>query len=118
MYLRDATHAPEEYGKGWTVRYTTDLSGEVDFYVRGEEYSIQLDTWVKRIRRQAVSGSADFAEASITDEVLSAIVNSADGSERRLDAHPDATDKLPPQRPTGFWGRSRQRRRLLSLSGE
>ncbi|GAB7066160.1 Gfo/Idh/MocA family oxidoreductase [Mycobacterium hodleri] len=117
VYLRDATHAPEEYGKGWTVRYTTDLSGEVDFYVRGEEYSIQLDTWVKRIRRQAVSGSADFAEASITDEVLSAIVNSADGSERRLDAHPDATDKLP-QRPTGFWGRSRQRRRLLSLSGE
>ena len=29
--------------KGWTIRYTTDLTDEVWFYLRGEEYSAQID---------------------------------------------------------------------------
>jgi scyllo-inositol 2-dehydrogenase (NADP+) len=110
VYLRDAALAPEEYGKGWTVRYTTELTGEVDFYVRGEEYSAQLDTWVKRIADHAVSGPADFAEASITDELLHAIVNSADGGLRSLDARQDAGDNQA-KSTTGFWGRRMGRRR-------
>jgi scyllo-inositol 2-dehydrogenase (NADP+) len=110
VYLRDGALAPEEYGKGWTVRYTTELTGEVDFYVRGEEYSAQLDTWVKRIADHAVSGPADFAEASITDELLHAIVNSADGGLRSLDARQNAGDNQP-ECTTGFWGRRRERRR-------
>lgn len=111
VYLRDAIKAPAGYGKGWTVRYTTDLTSGVDFYVRGEEYSAQLDTWVKRIKDQAVSGSADFAEASITDEVLFAIVNSADGGHRRLDGKHNPESERP-QRTPGLWRRGNLRRRL------
>lgn len=85
VYLRDAESAPEGYGKGWTVRYTTELTDEVDFYVRGEEYSAQLDTWVNRINQLAISGTSDFTDACITDELLYAIANSADGSVQRLD---------------------------------
>jgi predicted dehydrogenase len=111
VYLRDAALAPEGYSNGWTVRYTTELTREVDFYVRGEEYSAQLDTWVKRITKNAISGTADFAAASVTDEVLYAILNSAEGGMRNLDARQDADDNQP-ERPTGFWGRRRERRRL------
>lgn len=105
VYLRDRSLAPQGYGTGWTVRYTTELTKEVAFYVRGEEYSVQLDTWVQRIADEAVSGPADFAEASITDEVLHAILNSSDGAVRTLDA---AKEQV--QRPHGFSSRLRKRR--------
>jgi scyllo-inositol 2-dehydrogenase (NADP+) len=110
VYLRDAALAPEGYRKGWTVRYTTELTGEVDFYVRGEEYSAQLDTWVKRIAENALSGTADFAEASVTDEVLYAILNSADGGLRGLDTHEAACDEQA-KSTSGFWNRRRERHR-------
>lgn len=109
VFLREAAQAPEGYGKGWTVRYTTELTDEVDFYVRGEEYSAQLDSWVKRIAGQAVAGSADFAEAGVTDAVLHAILNSADGGVRHLDAHEDRDDMHVEK--TGVWSRLRNRRR-------
>ena len=110
VYLRDAALAPAEYGKGWTVRYTTELTDEVDFYVRGEEYSAQLDTWVQRIADHHVTGIADFAEASITDEVLYAILHSADGAVRTLDARASTGDAQP-ETSTGFWSRLKRRRR-------
>ena len=34
---------PEGYGAGWNVRYTTELTEPVGFYLRGEEYSAQLE---------------------------------------------------------------------------
>ena len=110
VYLRDATSAPPEYGRGWTVRYTTELTGEVDFYVRGEEYSAQLDTWVMRIAEQAVSGPADFTEAGVTDEVLFAILNSADGGVRSLDAQASDDDRSAKRTPR-LRSRLRMRRR-------
>lgn len=90
-YLRDGTLAPDGYDTGWTVRYTTELTQEVDFYVRGEEYSAQIDAFVKRVQVGAVSGPADFAEAAIADEVLFAIANNESGGIRAvgmLDAVP------------------------------
>ncbi len=109
VYLRDEALAPAGYGKGWTVRYTTELTDEVDFYVRGEEYSAQLDTWIKRIADHAVTGSSDFTEASVTDEVLYAILNSADGNVRTLDSKSNGANTQEPA--TGFWNRLRARRR-------
>src|SRR5690625_5370771 len=45
VYLR-GPHVPQGYQTGWNVRYTTDLTPPVDFYVRGEEYSAQLHHFV------------------------------------------------------------------------
>ncbi len=36
--------------RGWTVRYTTDLTEEVWYYLRGEEYSAQIDYFVQERR--------------------------------------------------------------------
>ena len=43
VYLRDGAVAPEGYEQGWNVSYTTELTEPVWFYLRGEEYSAQID---------------------------------------------------------------------------
>lgn len=113
IYLREAAQAPDGYGKGWTVRYTTELTDEVAFYVRGEEYTAQLDTWVSRIAKRAVSGPADFAEASVADEILYAILKSSDGGLRNLDARKGADVREDGTAETGFWKRQWGRRHRL-----
>lgn len=112
VYLRDNTMDSEGYGKGWTVRYTTELTGEVDFYLRGEEYSAQLDTWLKRISTRAVSGPADFVQASMTDELLYAIAKSSDGNLRNLALQPAAGHIT--HKEAGLWNRLQGRRRKPS----
>ena len=109
VFLRGGESAPEGYSKGWTVRYITELTPEVDFYVRGEEYSSQLDTWLRRIANQARSGTADFADSSITDEVLHAIRNSGDGSVQTLGPSENYGDTRT-QRTTSFLRLLRKRR--------
>lgn len=108
VYLRDASQAPAGYEAGWNVRYTTELTTPVDFYVRGEEYSAQIDAWVKRIKRSEISGVGDFQDAAITDEVLSAIVRSDDGTVTAIDA--GAAGAAHTSTPGGWWARRRQRR--------
>ncbi len=112
VYLRDAASAPDDYGPGWTVRYTTELTDEVDFYVRGEEYSAQLDTWVRRIAGRAVSGPADFAQAAVTDEVLYTIVHGADAGVHTV-AAPAGAALVRPEPATTLVGRLRERLRNL-----
>lgn len=86
VYLRDSAPVPEGYRPGWNVRYTTELTEAPWFYLRGEEYSDQLDAFVRRVAAGAVEGSNDFASATVTDRVIAAI-----GA--------DADRELPPLRP-------------------
>lgn len=105
VYLRDASAAPEGYGAGWNVHYTTELTEPVDFYVRGEEYSAQLDAWVGRIAGEQPDGVGDFEDAAITDQVLSAIMRSDGGALTPIEG-PDAKPETEP----GWWAGLRQRR--------
>jgi hypothetical protein len=45
------------------VRYTTDLSDEVWFYLRGEEYSAQIDYFAQSIKARRLDGENTFAGA-------------------------------------------------------
>ena len=107
VYLRAEATPPEGYQTGWNVKYTTELTDEVDFYVRGEEYSAQLDTWVRRIAAKQVSASGDFTSAAVTDEVLAAISGSTDGNTRVIGAQAAATPTPVKQR---WWRRRRTSR--------
>jgi predicted dehydrogenase len=68
VYLRDAASAPEGFKKGWNIRYTTDLTRPVWFYVRGEEYSAQVDHFVECIKTGATPLS-NFRTAADTVRV-------------------------------------------------
>lgn len=74
---------PVGYGPGWNVKYTTDLTPAPWFYVRGEEYSHQLDAFIRRIRTREASEAADFEAASATDRALAMIATDAQHEDAR-----------------------------------
>ncbi len=78
------------YRAGWNVKYTTDLTENVWFYLRGEEYSAQLDAFVHRVEALGEPhGENDFGSAAVTDRVIAMIADSrrpatdVAGAERR-----------------------------------
>ncbi|NYG07377.1 putative dehydrogenase [Phycicoccus badiiscoriae] len=73
-YLRNDAQPPEGYRPGWNVRYTTDLTQPVWFYLRGEEYSAQVADFVRRVHDRADSGVNTFESALVTDECLALII--------------------------------------------
>lgn len=73
VYLRESAQIPEGYHPGWNVKYTTELSETPWFYLRGEEYSAQLDTFVQRVISGEVTGQNDFISATETDRCIAMI---------------------------------------------
>jgi len=69
-YLRDTAQIPAGYTKGWNIRYTTDLTEPVWFYMRGEEYSAQLDYFVQSIKAGRRDNVNSFADGAFTDRTL------------------------------------------------
>lgn len=71
VYLREGADIPDGYRAGWNISYTTDLTEQVSFYLRGEEYSAQLESFVAAVgagEKQARQNS--FTSASETDRVI------------------------------------------------
>jgi scyllo-inositol 2-dehydrogenase (NADP+) len=81
VYIRSLSAPAEGYVPGWNARYATDLTPQVWFYLRGEEYSAQIDHFVQCIKNGAAARS-NFLSA--TDTVLVA-------SMMRLDARRQLT---------------------------
>jgi predicted dehydrogenase len=79
VYLRDDAHSAPGYSKGWNVRYTTDLTEAVWFYVRGEEYSLQVDYFVKAVASGSTGNVNSFAAAAQTDQLMSMMRDDAQG---------------------------------------
>lgn len=69
--------AMEGFDKGWTIKYITDLAIPVDFYLRGEEYSAQIDYFISRIKEQKQTELNTFEEGHYTDVVINMITNNA-----------------------------------------
>lgn len=67
----------EGYPSEWTTRYITDLQEPVSFYLRGEEYSAQLDAFVEAASRGTSDHENNFASASDTDRVIDQILRAA-----------------------------------------
>lgn len=86
VYLRNTQRPPAGYVEGWNVKNTTELTDEVWFYIRGEEYSAQLDHFVRRIGDPAVGEANSFASAAQTDQVIAMIVADANGAAQAVDS--------------------------------
>ncbi|CAN7650676.1 Gfo/Idh/MocA family oxidoreductase [Pararhizobium sp. LjRoot255] len=69
----------EKYGlkKGWNVKYTTEMTEEVWYYLRGEEYSSQMDYFFKQISEGFRDPAFSFSSALETDIVISRIQSAA-----------------------------------------
>jgi scyllo-inositol 2-dehydrogenase (NADP+) len=80
IYLRSNEGEANGFTKGWNVRYTTELTRPVWFYVRGEEYSAQIDHFVQCIKTGATPITS-FRSAS--DTVLVAAMLREDAGKPR-----------------------------------
>lgn len=78
IYLKEPCD-PEKLDKGWTIKYITDLALPVQFYLRGEEYSAQIDYFIDCIINKTKPVYNSFEQALFTDIVIEMIINNAKG---------------------------------------
>lgn len=79
VYLRAPDPGLPGYGAGWTVKYTTELTEDPWFYLRGEEYSAQLADFIGAVadgKGKAVEN--DFASAAQTDRTMAMMIENAE----------------------------------------
>jgi predicted dehydrogenase len=86
VYLRDPALARAlagpPYRAGWNVRYTTELTDAVWFYLRGEEYSAQLAYFVESVKLGRCDNISAFADAVQTDAAIELIASDAEHGRR------------------------------------
>lgn len=75
LYLRETHPALPEMTRGWTVRYGTELTQPVWYYLRGEEYSAQIDYFLASIRSRRADGVNNFRSALETDRVVAMMLD-------------------------------------------
>ncbi len=63
----------ENYSKGWNVKHINELSPHVDFYLRGEEYSLQIDHFIRVLQGRLPNSINTFETALQTDIVIQQI---------------------------------------------
>lgn len=63
------------YFKGWNVKHINELTPHVDFYLRGEEYSLQIDHFIKVLEGKLPNNINTFETALQTDLVIQQIKN-------------------------------------------
>lgn len=76
IYLKEENKA-EKMEKGWTIKYITDLTPLVNFNLRGEEYSAQIDYFIDCIKHKRKENINSFAEALATDKIIDIMINDA-----------------------------------------
>jgi predicted dehydrogenase len=96
LYLRERHDGLPGVDKGWTVRYTTDLSEPVWFYLRGEEYSAQIDYFANSVNSGRLDGENSFESALATDRVVAMLLGEAP-------AQPASGTSAPSRK--GLWSR-------------
>ncbi len=103
LFLREVPEDLEDHAKGWTVKYTTELTEDTWFYLRGEEYSNQLDGFIQAVRDKRGAGREnDFRSAAVTDKSIAMILDdNAQGPEAANLPKPTQTP-----RKRGWFGRA------------
>lgn len=63
--------------KGWNVRYITDLTPQVFFNLRGEEFSLENDNFIQCIKDPSVENRNTFESALNTDFIIHKLMDDA-----------------------------------------
>lgn len=83
IYFREKPN-DSSYNKGWNMRWVTDLSPEVKFYLRGEEYSAQIEYFIQCINSNQIDGVNSFKSAYMTDLLVNQIQQDAQENQSDL----------------------------------
>ena len=74
MYCK-AENCAKGYSKGWNIKQINELAMPVDFYLRGEEYSAQIDYFIKAVEGRVPNTINTFKSAWNTDFAIEQIKN-------------------------------------------
>lgn len=77
IYLKNDDES-ENLKKGWNIKYITELTEPVDFYLRGEEYSAQVDYFIRSIINKNHENINSFESALHTDTVIELLNKTAE----------------------------------------
>jgi predicted dehydrogenase len=77
IYLRSANGVARGLNRGWNVRYTTELTEPVWYYLRGEEYSAQVDHFIRAVSAGRTDTRSTFRTAMETDVVVESMIRDA-----------------------------------------
>ena len=72
VYVKE-TIPDSNYFKGWNIYHINDLSENVDFYLRGEEYSAQVQYFIETLEGKKENNINTFKSAWETDQVIEKI---------------------------------------------
>ncbi len=73
IYLKESNEK-ENLSKGWTIRYITEFAIPVNFYLRGEEYSAQIDNFISCVVKKKQTEINSFDQALYTDRIIELII--------------------------------------------
>ncbi len=76
VYLKDDKALPG-YCSGWTVKNITDLTDQVGFNLRGEEYTAQVDYFINAVSGKVPNTINTFQSAWLTDWAIELIKNNS-----------------------------------------
>jgi predicted dehydrogenase len=101
VFLTGSAPIPPGYDEGWTVKYITELTPPVSFYLRGEEYTAQLEAFGRAIKGEEAARNT-FASSADTDAAIEMIraAAAAGGSAGQI------TTAAPEKRSRGLLGRA------------
>ncbi len=69
VYFKDAD-CPAGYTKGWNIKHINEFAEPVDFYLRGEEYSAQIDYFINAVQGKVPNAVNTFESAWQTDKII------------------------------------------------
>ena len=67
------SNCPTNYSRGWNIKHINEFSHNVDFYLRGEEYSSQIDYFIDAVKGDGPNEKNTFMSAWKTDDVIEKI---------------------------------------------
>jgi predicted dehydrogenase len=73
IYLKEE-NKNEQLPKGWSVKYITELTPQVNFNLRGEEYSAQVDYFIECIKNNQPAEKCSFETAFTTDIIINKLI--------------------------------------------
>jgi len=104
IYLKESDPTGR-FQKGWNTVYITEFAESVSFYLRGNEFTRQLDYFVDCMQNNQAESICSFSDALQTDMVMDMITSDAARSlaEDTVDTN-GADHPLKQPRKKTFWG--------------
>lgn len=108
LFVRENASATALAKPGWSVSYTTESTEGMNYYLRGEEYSAQIDHFIQAIVSGQTDTSSSFASALATDRVLTMMLDDAGSASARPNGQIAAGPEIvvAAKRPRRLFGRA------------